>query len=247
MSLRDRGAALAYGTLHDHVVSRFAPYRSLMELVTGYVMRSTLPRVVNPRVLDVSCGTGTLARRLANAGCHVVGIDPIAPLVQRARRRTPAAMRNRLVFHHRDIALQGAPAGDFDIVVSLHTLYWHSRPYAVLEACRRALKPGGIAIVLAYARPTTVVHDFLAIRTREGLPSAARALGWLVPTVLFERLRDCRYLYFDRDALSGAVVAAGFRLVDCRPALFDGLSNLVLAQAPPAAAASGTTSQECAG
>ena len=247
MSLRDRGAALAYGTLHDHVVGRFRPYQSLMELVTGHVMRSTLPGVVNPRVLDVSCGTGTLARRLANAGCHVVGIDPIAPLVERARRRTPAAMRDRLVFHHRDIALHGAPAGDFDVVVSLHTLYWHSRPYEVLEACRRALKPGGIAIVLTYARPTTVVHDFLAVRAREGLQSAARALGWLVPTVLFERFRECRYLYLDRDALSGAIVAAGFRLVDCQPALFDGLSNIVLAQAAPAAASSRTIPQECAG
>ena len=232
MSLRARGAALAYATLHDHVVGRFRPYQSLLSLVTEYVCRSTSPAIGVPRVLDVSCGTGTLARRLAKAGCHVVGIDPIATLVERARRRTPSALRDRLTFDHRDIAEPGATANDFDVVVSLHTLYWHSRPQAVLDACRRALKPGGVAIILTYARSTTVLADFRAIRGREGTRSATRALGWLVPTVLFERLRDYDYRYFDGDALNRAITAAGFDVVECRPALFDGLSNLVWARAP---------------
>jgi len=43
------------------------------------------------RVVDLGCGSGITARLLCEAGFDVLGIDQSAPLVERARRRAPAA------------------------------------------------------------------------------------------------------------------------------------------------------------
>lgn len=52
-------------------------------------------RLMNPapgqRVLDVACGQGVLARRLASIGCEVVGIDSAHGLIEAAKRRAKEA------------------------------------------------------------------------------------------------------------------------------------------------------------
>ncbi len=39
------------------------------------------------QVLDLACGNGYIARKLAKAGAHVVGVDASAPIIERARAR----------------------------------------------------------------------------------------------------------------------------------------------------------------
>jgi SAM-dependent methyltransferase len=51
------------------------------------------------RVLDVGCGTGTLACELARRGIDVIGIDPAAASLDVARRK-PAAERVRWIHGH---------------------------------------------------------------------------------------------------------------------------------------------------
>src|SRR5437764_13026657 len=41
-------------------------------------------------VLDVACGAGRFARRMASIGARVVGFDTSAEFIDRARERTPA-------------------------------------------------------------------------------------------------------------------------------------------------------------
>ena len=71
-----------------------------------------------------------------------------------------------------------------------------------------------MAIIVTYAR---------ADDRRRGLPrdssarrhaTAARALGWLVPTVLFERLRNYDYHYFDRDCARRRDRGRGLRVIE---------------------------------
>src|SRR5207245_9833643 len=135
------------GATYGAVVTAFPPCESMLEEIVAFVDRSiptaTAPRAT--RVLDVACGIGNVSLRLAKEGYSVVGIDGVKHLVEIAREKSSPRGTN-LTFQHLDIARDTLPgAGTFDVLVSMHTLYWHPNPTALLDACRRALKPSGHA------------------------------------------------------------------------------------------------------
>jgi SAM-dependent methyltransferase len=228
----ERLIAVGYGLTYDAVVSGFPPYERLLEEITTLVARSA-PAAVTSSVLDVSCGTGTVAARIAALGYRVTGMDAVGHLVDVARRRWADPGR-ALTFEHRDIAYEPPPGdGTFDTIVSMHTLYWHPRPEALLAACRRALKPGGHAIFLTYGRPARVRDTFGAIRARHGTVEALRALRWLLPTALFETLRHIDRRYLSEDDFRAAVTGAGFEILEVRETFLGGISRLAWTRVPP--------------
>src|SRR2546425_4466268 len=83
----ERLAAVGYGLTYDAIVRGFPPYQMLLDEVAAYVGRSG--RTGSPRsavrVLDVSCGTGTVAARLARDDYAVVALDAVEHLVAVAR------------------------------------------------------------------------------------------------------------------------------------------------------------------
>ena len=234
MHATERLVAKSYGLMYDAVVSGFPPYEALLDQVFAYVERSAPvgAGATRPTVLDVSCGVGTVAARLAARGYAVTGADSVGHLVDVARRRhgdRPGSPR----FENVDVAAASvAGAGTFDVVLSMHTLYWHPRPDAVLTACRRMLKPGGHAVFLTYARPARVVRTFADVHAHSGLVPAMRSLRWLVPTAVFEMLRhvDRRYLT-EADFLAG-LRAAAFEILESRETFLAGISRLAWVRAP---------------
>src|SRR2546429_6111468 len=177
----ERLIGVGYGPTYAAVVAGFPPYERLLEEITTLVARSA-PAAVTSSVLDVSCGTGTVAARIAALGYRVTGMDAVGHLVDVARRRWADPGR-ALTFEHRDIAYEPPPGdGTFDTIVSMHTLYWHPRPEALLAACRRALKPRGPAIFLTHGRPARGRDTFRALRPRPGTVEAPPALPRLPPT-----------------------------------------------------------------
>lgn len=237
--MRLRGAlehmiAVAYGITYDAVVTRFPPYDTLLDDIAGLVARSA-PPTADPRsvkVLDVACGIGNVGLRLAKAGYTVVGVDAVKHLVAIAREKHHTSGGSNLTFQHLDLARQPlAGAGTFDVLVSMHALYWHPDPAGLLAACRRALKPGGAAIVLTYGRPARVVRTFREVRAAEGLGAAVGALRWLVPTALFEWFRDCEHRYFSEGEFHAALDRAGFDLLEARQAFLAGLSHVAWVRA----------------
>ena len=108
-------------------------------------------------VLDIGCGTGTLAiaatSHVGPTG-SVVGIDASPPMIARAARKAakadaPAifqlAVAERLPF----------PDAQFDVVLS--TLMFHHLPRKTRQECaieiRRVLKPGGRVLVVDFGKP----------------------------------------------------------------------------------------------
>ena len=221
---RDRAAATAYAGLYDRVVAGFRPYHALLDEIAAIVAHLAAPRT-SLRILDISCGTGTAAARLADAGHTVVGVDPVERLIAAARRRY--GDHRGLRFHHADIAAQPAPgAGSFDAVLSMHTLYWHRDPPAVLDACRLALKPGGHGIFLTYGRPASVMPIFRDVLAGTGLRDAVHALRWLVPTATFELMRSATPRYLSQDQFHRALAAAGFDVTESRQTFLAGMTWL---------------------
>jgi SAM-dependent methyltransferase len=133
-------------------------------------------------------------------------------------------------FAHADLAAgTGFPDASFDACVSLHTLNWHPRPLPLLAECRRLLRPGGHAIILSYSRRAAVRPTFAALRARDGLGAAVRALRWLVPTAVFEAFRHYSPRYPDAATLHREIERAGFEIRESGDAFLAGISRLVWA------------------
>ena len=107
------------------------------------------------RVLDVGCGTGTLAiaaRRPAGPAGEVHGIDPSAEMIEVARRKAAKAGVDAQ-FQTAVMEKLPFPDGHFDLVLS--SLMLHHLPPDVKRAgfaeVNRVLKPGGrfLAVDLA--------------------------------------------------------------------------------------------------
>jgi len=96
------------------------------------------------RVLDVPCGEGRIAGRLAARGCEVVGVDATEQFVALARAQYPS-----VAFHHGDI--RSLPyESEFDAVVNWFTSFGYFDPDTndrVLEGFARVLRPGGQLLI----------------------------------------------------------------------------------------------------
>ena len=89
------------------------------------------------RILDVGCGTGHLTAQIAESGAEVVGIDSSEDMVRVASENFPH-------LHFEVADARSLPfRGEFDAVFSNAVLHWVRPPEAVVEAVRRALRPGG--------------------------------------------------------------------------------------------------------
>jgi len=93
------------------------------------------------RVLDLGTGTGVVARRLAQKGCLVTGVDIAAEQIRVARE---LANRDGLnaTFEVAPAEETGQPSGVFDVVVASQCWLYFERDAAVAEV-RRLLGPGG--------------------------------------------------------------------------------------------------------
>lgn len=225
----DHLAAFGYGLAYDAVVRGFAPYEELLDEIAARIARVVPPSGTpnRARILDVACGTGTLARRLAREGYDVVGLDTVARLVEIARQTGPPALEERLTFRHLDIARAPAPGGAcHDVLVSLHTLSWHPEPAHFLAGCRRALVPGGYALFLTYGRQPRVLRTLRDVAGQRGWSDGVRALRWLIPTAAFEALRRDRRRFLGAAEFHALLAGAGFRVLDASETFLGQISLL---------------------
>jgi SAM-dependent methyltransferase len=95
--------------------------------------------------LDVGCGTGVLAARLADAGYEMVGVDPSEGMLEVMRRRSPAL---------RAVAASGTslPFADdsFDLVLTVAVMHHIAEPEAVRQTLAemvRVARPGGRVLI----------------------------------------------------------------------------------------------------
>ncbi len=143
------------------------------------------------RILDVGCGTGTLAIAIARAapGAEVVGIDADDSMLARARAKQTRSGTS--VQWHPGFA-QDLPFGDgeFDAVVS--SLFFHHllRPgkRAALAEIARVIRPGGRVLIADWGRPANPAYRalFLAVQLLDGFATTRDSVEGALPSLMGE-------------------------------------------------------------
>jgi SAM-dependent methyltransferase len=99
------------------------------------------------RVLDVGCGSGAFAARIARQAGHVDALDRSAAMIEAARHRTPGNVTCLLA----DALTDPLPGADYDAIVSISALH-HMPLQDALRRWAAALRPGGVLAVIALPR-----------------------------------------------------------------------------------------------
>ena len=145
------------------------------------VWRSALVRTIGLKagehVLDVGCGTGSLAALLAKQvpGAEVIGIDPDPEVLRQARGKASQHGVN-VVFHEGFLSEAFLEShGPFDVITS--SLVFHQVPLEgkaeILSMIRTGLKPEGRVCIADYGLQRTPLMRFLFRRTVQTLDGVA--------------------------------------------------------------------------
>jgi len=126
------------------------------------LLLAALPERVG-RALDVGCGHGFLAARLARLAGEVDGVDQHGATLD-AARRLHGGLGN-LRFLEGDLLAMGLPAGRYDVVMCVACLH-HMPLEPALTEMARLLRPGGhLGIIGLYRRANLadLVSEMLAV------------------------------------------------------------------------------------
>jgi len=133
--------------------------RGILDAIEHCTNRLAPPR--GGHVLDVATGTGWAARRLAEQGWRVTGVD-FAPDMLAAARDMRLARHPALEFHLGDAEALPFPDASFDAVMSSFGVMFVQRPEDAAAELARVCKPGG-RIALATWTPAGNVFEMFRI------------------------------------------------------------------------------------
>lgn len=167
--------------------------------LAGY--EATLRRVqgllaADQDVLEIGCGTGTTALRLAPFTRRLLATDVSTGMIAIAREKLAAQPVPQLSFDVADADAAVAGQGEYDVVLAFNVLHLVTDLDRALQLAMRALRPGGLLI-----SKSACIAEMNPLIPYLALP-LMRAVGKAPPV-----------LCFDAAALQAAIARQGMDLV----------------------------------
>jgi SAM-dependent methyltransferase len=168
-------------------------------------------------ILELGCGTGNDAARLAYEGYEVTAVDVSAEAIDRARTRFGASVE----FVVADItSVLPFPDSSFDAVMSnvaIH-MFPDSVTRSVFDEVGRLVRPGGLFLLHANAledRPLRAARRPVALELEENyvLEESGQTMHFFSEEYLCELLRDWREVELERVEISDEATGEPFKRV----------------------------------
>lgn len=189
------------------------------------------------RALDLACGTGDIAFRLAARGARTAGLDLTLRMLERAKGKTAPGSRPALsdaegfpapvLFLQGDMTRLPFAAAAFDLVTTGYGLRNVPDLRAAVDEIARVLKPGGRLLSLDFNRPRSAI-------VRTAYLTYLTVVGSILGLILHRDPDTYRYIaaslarYPGDEAVAVILRTSGFTNVRIVP-LLGGLMSLHLA------------------
>ncbi|HET6670521.1 MAG TPA: class I SAM-dependent methyltransferase [Pyrinomonadaceae bacterium] len=124
----------------------------------NFLLRQLPPHCASS--LDIGCGTGSFARRLAERSEKVLALDLSPEMIRIARERS--VQFSNVDFQLANVLDMPLDVESFDCIATIATI--HHLPFAeMLLKMKAALKPGGVLLILDLFEPEGVTDSVLNV------------------------------------------------------------------------------------
>lgn len=205
---------------HDRVAGRYDQtyddaYWKWHDALTWDYLKPFLPENLSAEVVDLGCGTGKWATRIAQSGYRVTGVDISGKMIDQARRKAgqSASTARRLEFAQADLCdLSPLATGRFALAVALgEPIGCAASPAKAMKGIRRILGAGGV-LVATFDNRLAAIDYYLSRGDRRALVRFLRngETNWLTRDI---EERFAIHTYGPGD-VRRLVETAGFELLD---------------------------------
>jgi len=185
----------------DRAAERYARRPVQDEAAYAYTLERTCAHLPpDGRVLELGCGTGTTALKLADATGHIVASDLSAEMIRIARGKAKAQGATNVTFVQS--GAEAPPDGTFDAVMAFNLLHLLPDPEAAVAGIAKKVKPGGYFI----SKTPCLAGPEISLKFR--------ALIWLIVPLMQALGKAPRFHRMSIAELEQAITGAGFDIIE---------------------------------
>lgn len=146
-------------------------------------------------VLNIGCGTGSLALRLAGDAAHVHGLDISSEMVRIANEKAAAQGVENVTFHNGpfDQSFETFEDGSLDGICAYSILHLLEDRAAALAQIHKLLKPGGFFVSSTVCLGGTWVPYTPIIAVMRWFGKAPSVVRSFAPQTLMDELREAGF------------------------------------------------------
>ena len=205
MAVKDKQAT--YQELHVSY-----PDESITETIYQFVYDDIIKRIPKDKVVvDIGCGIGTLASRMADFSKEVIGVD-IAP--ERIECAKALHTAKNLKFYVADAYTLPLERESVDVIVSVGVFH-HLELERIVPEMKRVLRKGGIVFIIdiyeGFQKPSARIQSWLRMLKRDGLFLTFSTFVRMLPIFFREKNRQHRKNDKERMIKMNKYTFKGFR------------------------------------